>query len=103
MRPNLEAQLKSWLSIMLFYLQAEEMYVTVVWYWGTEKPVFLLSTGSSSKFLKIVIQIIKITSLRNQRIEKLQGSIYLGVCLYAFKGHILKENYLKYLYSEFSD
>lgn len=61
MLPNLDAQLKLWLSIMLYYLQAEETYVTVIWYQGTEKPVFLLSTGSSSKFLKIVIYIIKIT------------------------------------------
>lgn len=54
MLPKLDAQMKIWLSIMPCYLQAEEMYVAEMWYQGIEKPVFLLSSGSSSKFLKIM-------------------------------------------------
>lgn len=36
MLPNLGAYLKSWFSIVLYYLQAEEIYVTVICYPGTE-------------------------------------------------------------------
>lgn len=79
------------------------MSVTVIWYQGVEKTVFLLGTGSSSKFVKIVIRTIKLTSLRNQKIEKLRGSICSGFCLFVFKVHIVKESDLKYLCSEFSD
>jgi len=40
MLPNLDAHLQLWLSIILYYLQAEEIYVAVIWYQGTEKPLF---------------------------------------------------------------
>lgn len=49
------------------------------------------------------MKIIKRTSFRNQKIKKnLQVYIYLGFCLCVFEDHILRESYLKYLYSEFS-
>ena len=40
MLPNLDAHLKLWLSITLYYLQAEEIYVTVIWYQGTRETSF---------------------------------------------------------------
>lgn len=67
--PNLDAQPKPWLSITLYSWQTEK-YMTVIWYHRTEKRVFLLALALA-QCLKIVIQIIKITSLRNQKTEKL--------------------------------
>lgn len=40
MLPKLDAQNKLRLSITLCYLQAEELYVTVMWYQGTENQFF---------------------------------------------------------------
>lgn len=40
MLPNLEAYLKLWFSIVLYYLQAEEIYVIVICYRGTENQFF---------------------------------------------------------------
>lgn len=44
-KPNLDAYLKLWFSIVLYYLQAEESDLLP----RNRKPVFLVSTGSTSQ------------------------------------------------------